>query len=148
MLLGLHPSAGLGRMEVINLWISPQLEDIPMIKRLEKGNTDLAILMALRLTKAWKAQLNIISVINQEEEQEAAQNYINSLRDLCRIPATANTLIVVGEFPNCIKKTPQGDMDFIGLQSIPDFQFVSQMIDTTGSSCLFMSDSGSESALA
>ncbi len=148
MLLGLHPSAGLGRMEVVNLWIRPQLEDLPIIQRLEKGNTDLAILMALRLVKAWKAQLNIISVIAQENERETAQNYINSLRDLCRIPVTANTLIIVGEFPSCITQTPQGDMDFIGLQSTPDFQFVHQMIEATGSSCLFMSDSGTESALA
>ncbi|MGB5594043.1 MAG: amino acid permease [Crocosphaera sp.] len=148
MLLGLHPSAGLGRMEVVNLWIRPQLEDLPIIKRLEKGNTDLAILMALRLVKAWKAQLNIISVIAQENERETAQNYLNSLRDFCRIPVTANTLIIVGEFPSCITQTPQGDMDFIGLQSTPDFQFVHQMIEATGSSCLFMSDSGSESALA
>ncbi|CCQ54365.1 Na-K-Cl cotransporter [Crocosphaera watsonii WH 0003] len=57
-------------------------------------------------------------------------------------------MIIVGKFPDCIKQTPQGDIDFIGLQSIPDFQFVHQMIDMTGSSCLFMSDSGSESALA
>lgn len=148
MLLGLHPNAGLGRMEVINLWIRPQLEDLPMIERLEKGNTDLAILMALRLSKAWKAQLNIISVIPQEEDRKEAENYINSLRDLCRIPTTANSLIIVGEFPNCIGKTPQGDMDFIGLQSVPDFNFVHKTIHMTGSSCLFMSDSGSESALA
>ena len=148
MLLGLHPSAGLGRMEVINLWIRPQLEDLPIIERLEKGNTDLAILMALRLSKAWKAQLNIISVIAQEEDRKEAEQYVNSLRDLCRVPVTANSLIIVGEFPSCIQQTPQGDMDFIGLQSIPDFNFVHQMINMTGYSCLFMSDSGSESALA
>ncbi|MDJ0510440.1 MAG: amino acid permease [Crocosphaera sp.] len=148
MLLGLHPTAGLGRMEVINLWIRPQLEDLPLIERLEKGNMDLAILMALRLLKAWKAHLNIISVISQDEDREAAKNYINSLRDLCRIPSTAQTIIIVGEFMDCILKTPQGDMDFIGLQSTPDFQFVQNMINLTGSSCLFISDSGSESALA
>ncbi|MGK7942559.1 MAG: amino acid permease [Crocosphaera sp.] len=148
ILLGLHPNAGLGRMEVINLWIRPQLEDLPLIERLEKGNMDLALLMALRLFKAWKAELNIISVISQEEDREAAKNYINSLRDLCRIPTTAKTLIIVGEFPTCIIRTPQGDIDFIGLQSTPDFEFVQKMINLTGSSCLFISDSGSESALA
>ncbi len=148
MLLGLHPSAGLGRMEVINLWIRPQLDNLPIMERLEKGSTDLAILMALRLTKAWKGKLNIISVIDKEEDRKATEDYINSLKDLCRIPGTAKSLILVGKFPNCIKQTPQGDIDFIGLQSIPDFQFVHQMIDMTGSSCLFMSDSGSESALA
>ncbi|MGK7930330.1 MAG: amino acid permease, partial [Microcystaceae cyanobacterium] len=148
MLLGLHPTAGLGRMEVINLWIRPQLDDLPIIERLEKGNMDLAILMALRLFKAWKAQLNIISVIPQEKDREAAENYLNSLRDLCRIPSTATTLIIVGEFPACIIQTPQGDMDFMGLQSTPDFQFVQNTINATGSSCLFISDSGSESALA
>ncbi|MGK7958069.1 MAG: amino acid permease [Crocosphaera sp.] len=148
MLLGLHPTAGLGRMEVINLWIRPQLENLSIIERLEKGNTDLAILMALRLAKAWKARLNIISVIATEADRKEAEYYINSLRDLCRIPVTANSLIITGEFPSCLKQTPQGDMDFMGLQSIPDFNFVHQMIEMTGSSCLFMSDSGSESALA
>ena len=104
--------------------------------------------MSLRLAKAWKGELNIISVIDKEEDRQETENYINSLKDLCRIPRTAKSLIIVGKFPDCIKQTPQGDIDFIGLQSIPDFQFVHQMIDMTGSSCLFMSDSGSESALA
>ena len=72
MLLGLHPTAGLGRMEVINLWIRPQLENLSIIERLEKGNTDLAILMALRLAKAWKARLNIISVIATEADRKEA----------------------------------------------------------------------------
>ena len=148
MLLGLHPSAGLGRMEVINLWIPPQLDNLPIMERLEKGSTDLAILMALRLTKAGKGKLNIISIIEQEEDRKATEDYINSLKDLCRIPGTAKSLIIVGKFPDCIKHTPQVDIDFIGLQSIPDFQFVHQMINMTGSSGLFMSDSGSESALA
>ena len=102
----------------------------------------------MRLAKAWKAKLNIISVIAKEEDRKETESYVNSLKDLCRIPSTANSLIIVGEFPNCIRQTPQGDIDFVGLQSIPDFQFVHQMITMTGSSCLFMSDSGSESALA
>ena len=148
MLLGLHPSAGLGRMEVVNIWIRPQLEDLPIVERLHKGNMDLAILMALRLVKAWTAQFNIISIISHEEDRKSTEHYLEMLQDSCRIPYTAYTLILVGDFLSCLSQAPQGDIDFIGLQSTPDFEFVNQTITLTGSSCLFISDSGSESALA
>ncbi len=148
MLLGLHPSAGLGRMEVINLWIRPQLEDLPMVERLQKGNMDLGILMALRLMRIWKGQLNIIAAVSQPEDQLITYQYIEALQDLCRIPRTAQPLIMVGDFYDCITQAPQGDINFFGLQTKPDFEFVQKIIDLTGASCLFMSDSGNESALA
>jgi hypothetical protein len=39
-------------------------------------------------------------------------------------------------------------MDFMGLQTIPDFEFVRRTMELTGASCLFTSDSGIESAVA
>lgn len=148
ILLGLHPSAGLGRMEVINLWIRPQLENIPIFERLKKSSMDLAILLSLRLVRVWKAQFNLISTVTREEDKIAADNYLQSLKDLCRIPPSAKTLVIIGDFADCVTQAPQGDINFIGLQTNPNFEFVQQMIDITGSSCLFISDSGNESALA
>ena len=148
MLLGLHPEAGLGRAEVVNLWIRPQLEQLSVAEGLQKGSINLAILMALRLARAWKAELNLISVVSHSEEVSAARKFIEELRDLCRIPHKAKTIVVVGELEQCISQVPQSDMDFMGLQSVPDFDFVRRMIGLTGSSCLFVRDSGSESALA
>lgn len=148
MLFSRHPVAGLGRAEVVNLWLRPQLDDLPISERLEKGSINLAILMALRLVRAWKAEFNLLSIVSREEEVHATRRYIDELRDLCRIPKTAITIVLVGDFKDCITRAPQADMDFMGLQTVPDFDFVHQVVELTGSSCMFMSDSGSESALA
>ena len=148
MLFGLHPQAGLGRAEVINLWLRPQLEDCSLAERLSKGSINLAILMALRLARGWKGELNLISVVESEEDAIATRRFIEELRDLARIPNSAKIVVMTGGFWQCVENAPQADMDFIGLQTIPDHQFVRRVIELTGSSCLFMSDSGSESALA
>ena len=148
LLLGLHPVAGLGRAEVVNLWIRPQLGEQPIPERLQKGSINLAMLMALRLFKAWKGVLNLVTVVSHEDEVSVAQKYIMDLRDLCRIPRTARTIVLVGKFEECVIRAPQSDMDFMGLQSTPDFEFVHRIVKTTGSSCIFVRDSGNESALA
>ena len=148
VLLGLHPLAGLGRAEIVNLWIRPQLEDLPLAERLQKGSINLGILMALRLTRAWQAQLNLIAVVAPNDNPKAARQYVEELRDYCRIPIHARTIVMAGSFEECLSKAPQSDMDFMGLQTIPDYEFVQNALSLTGSSCIFTSDSGIESALA
>ncbi|MDJ0902399.1 MAG: amino acid permease [Xenococcus sp. MO_188.B8] len=148
MLLGLHPLAGMGRVEVINLWLTPQISETTFLEKLKKGNLNLTMLMALRLYRSWQGTLNLITVVANTEEVKIAQQYIEELRDLCRIPKQAKTSVLVGQFENCITQTPQSDMNLIGLPKDPNFDFICRMIDLTGSSCLFFRDSGDESAIA
>ena len=148
VLVSLHPLAGLGRAEIVNLWIRPQLEELPLAERLQKGSINLGILMALRLARAWKAQFNLIVVVAPNDDPKAARQYVEELRDYCRIPTHARTIVMVGSFEDCLSKAPQSDMDFMGLQTVPDFEFVQKALLLTGSSCIFTSDSGIESALA
>ncbi len=148
MLLGVHPLAGMGRVEVINLWLTPQISEIPFSEKLKKGNLNLTMLMALRLYRSWQGSLNLITVVSRTEEVKIAQQYIEELRDLCRIPNQAKTFVLVGEFKSCIAQAPQSDIDLIGLPQEPNFDFICQMIELTGSSCLFFRDSGNESAIA
>jgi solute carrier family 12 sodium/potassium/chloride transporter 2 len=143
-----HPEAGLGRAEVVNLWITPQLEDASMPERLQKGSINLAILMAIRLFRGWQGTLNLISIVPDEVQIEVARQYIHSLQDLCRIPRAATVSVMVGRFEDCVVTAPQSDIDIMGLQSTPDYNFAHKIIRLTGSSCLFVRDSGSESALA
>jgi solute carrier family 12 sodium/potassium/chloride transporter 2 len=147
-LFGRHPEAGLGRAEVVNLWITPQLDDSPIPERLQKGSINLAILMAIRLFRGWQGTLNLISSVPDEVQIEVARQYINTLQDLCRIPEPAQVLVMVGKFEECVVAAPQSDIDIMGLQSTPDYDFAHRIIQLTGSSCLFVRDSGSESALA
>ncbi len=148
MLFGLHPLAGLGRAEVINVWLTPQIENIPFDDKLRRGNLNLTLLMALRLHRSWRGCLHLITVVSRTEEVKEAQGYIEELRDLCRVPNHARTFVLVGEFGDCIAQAPQSDMDFIGLSREPDFDLICRMIKLTGSSCLFFRDSGNESAIA
>lgn len=148
MLFGLHPLAGMGRVEVINVWLTPQLEDLPFASKIHKGNLNLTILMALRLHRSWQGSLNLITVVADTEQVKAAQQYIEELRDLCRVPHRAKTFVLVGEFADCLTQAPQSDMDFMGLTLEPDFEFIRRTIQITGSSCLFFRDSGNESAIA
>ena len=148
MLFGLHPLAGMGRAEVINLWLTPQISNIPFSEKLQKGNLNLTMLMALRLHRSWQGSLHLITVVSSIEEVKLAQQYIEELRDLCRVPNQAKTFILVGEFESSIAQAPQSDMDFIGLPKEPNFDFTCRMLELTGSSCLFFRDSGNESAIA
>ncbi|MEM8828401.1 MAG: amino acid permease [Cyanobacteria bacterium P01_G01_bin.19] len=148
MLFGLHPLAGMDRVEVINVWLTPQLENLPFSAKIKQGNLNLTILMALRLHRSWQGSLNLITVVADTEEVKAAQQYIEELRDLARIPHHAKTFVLVGKFTDCLTQAPQSDMDFMGLTLEPDFEFVNQMVEITGSSCLFFRDSGNESAIA
>ena len=148
MLFGLHPLAGMGRVEVINVWLTPQTCDIPFSEKLKKGSLNLTMLMALRLYRSWQGSLNLISVVSSTEEVKLAQQYIEEVRDLCRVPNQAKTLILVGDFETCLTQAPQSDMDFIGLAQEPNFDFIYRAIELTGSSCLFFRDSGNESAIA
>ena len=148
MLFRLHPMAGMGRVEVINVWLTPQTDNIPFSVKLQKGNLNLTMLMALRLHRSWQGSLHLITVVANTEAVKQAQQYIEELRDLCRIPNHAKTFVLVGEFEDCIAQAPQSDMDFIGLPQKPDFDFIRRMVELTGSSCLFFRDSGNESAIA
>ncbi len=148
MLFGLHPLAGMGRVEVINMWLTPQISDAPFSEKLQKGNLDLTMLMALRLYRSWQGSLNLITVVSSTDEVKPAQQYIEELRDFCRVPNRAKTFVLVGEFESCIAQAPQSDIDCIGLPQKPDFDFICRMVEITGSSCLFFRDSGNESAIA
>ena len=148
MLFGLHPLAGMGRMEIINVWLTPQTSDLCFSEKLQKGNLNLTMLMALRLYRSWQGSLHLITVVSSTEDVKQAQQYIEELRDLCRIPNQAKTFVLVGKFEDSITHAPQSDMNFIGLPQKPNFDFVCHMLDLTGSSCLFFRDSGNESVIA
>jgi amino acid transporter len=148
MFFALHPQAGLGRAEVINVWIRPQLGNDPMKEKLTRGSINLAILMGLRLRRSWRGELNIISVVQEYTELEAANYFLEELKDLARIPEQATLSVMLGDFQECVGRSPQADIHLIGLQTIPDYHFVQKLMAITGSSCLFTKDSGSESALS
>ena len=148
LLLAMHEKAGLGMAKVVNVWVPPRAVGMPVATYLETSHLNLGILMAIRLAKAWQAELNLITVVPDAAAVPHATRHIDELRDLCRIEGRATTRVIVGDFRACVRQAPQSDMDILGLRGGTDLEFVSEMVEATRSSCMFLGDSGLESALA
>jgi amino acid transporter len=148
LMLGMHPRAAFGQRKAINLYVRPSHTGWSVDDAFEHNNLDLVLLIGYRLMHAWDAKLTLITVVPDESEVENGDAFLYELSELARFPLTTKRLTMVGKFAECAAKAPQSDLDLMGLQSAPDFSWMRQMIDVTRSSCLFVTDSGRESARA
>lgn len=150
ILTGLHPKAGLGRTSVINLWMSPQRGGQSVENYLAESNLNLGILTALRLLRAWDGKLNLISVAGSEEQAASMRRSLHAIVDLCRIPNQARVRVSIGDFmdPAVHAPLPQADIQILGLSHGHAIEFMQETVGLMSSSCLFVRDSGKESALS
>lgn len=140
-----HPTALLGERNMINVWISDRQDNWNL--GWDIGNLDLSLLIAYKLKTNWKAQIRLITVISDPEEEENAKKFLDSLINLARLPMT-KTEVFVGEFKKIVKNAPTADLNIFGMEENLSFRFVKEMVYKTNSSCLFVKDSGHESILA
>jgi hypothetical protein len=148
MLLAMHPQAGLGRAAVINLWLQPPPPDTSVEDALTQTHGNLAILTAFRLASAWKSELNVLSAVDDPGRVENVTAYLEELKDLARLPGDTRVRVSAGSLDDAIELAPQSDMDIFGVAPTVSLEFVTRMVASTRSSCLFTVDSGHESALA
>jgi solute carrier family 12 sodium/potassium/chloride transporter 2 len=140
-----HPVAGLGQRQTLNVWIRDRSPDWHL--SWDIGNLDLSILIAYKLKRNWKADLRLITVVAEEAEVENARLFMSRLMDLARLPDT-EVVVAQGDFDAYVPGAPQADLNLFGLVPDPDFDFLRRMVHTTNATCLFVRDSGHESALA
>jgi len=140
-----HPRAALGQRQTINVWIRDRSPDWRI--SMEIGNLDLALLTAYKLSTNWRASVRVLTAVPDPDEQEKARDFLEKLIDLGRFP---NTEAVVGTrpFADYLREAPHADLNIFGLQPDPDFDTIRGLVDETDSSCMFVRDSGRESALA
>jgi len=140
-----HPKSGLGQRQVINIWIRNRA---PYWKiSWDIGNLDLSILVAYKLKKNWEAKIRLVTVVDTQEEEVKAAQFMDQLIDLARLPKT-ETMIHIGKFDELIQNAPEADLNIFGLIDQPDFIFMEKMVDNTQTTCLFIRDSGMENILA
>ncbi len=145
LLYSSHPTALLGRRNMINVWVSDRTNNWDI--GWDIGNLDLSILIAYKLKKNWEAKIRLIIVIKDEEERKNAQKFLNLLISLARLPETL-TEVRVGNFKDTVANAPSADLNIFGMDENLRFEFVQEMTLLTNSSCLFVKDSGHESILA
>ena len=140
-----HPKAALGRRRHVNVWIHDRSPDWRI--SMDIGNLNLSILAGYKLKKNWNATLRLIMVVEDEADEENARTFLKGLTDRARLPDT-EIVVASGGFGDYVPRAPLADLNIFGLLEEPDFDFVRRMVEETRSTCLFVRDSGTESALA
>ncbi|SMF76669.1 amino acid permease [Pseudobacteriovorax antillogorgiicola] len=135
-----------GREREINIWIRDQSPDWTLGLRL--ANLDLAILLGYQLNRNWKGKINLVTVINKKENIAPAHEFLHSLAKDARLPTNTDIFLYHGEFENQIEHAPRADVNIFGLSRNIGPDRLRDLAIKTNSSCLFVLDSGNESALA
>jgi amino acid transporter len=143
-----HPQAGLGRRSVVHLWFDPKLTALTPSEALYEGQMHLALLMALRLRKAWDAELRVFGLALEEEDRAEVQAWLAELFDLVRVPSGVVAEVVVGDLSTALRSAPQSDLDILGLPPVPSATALRRYVEESRSACVFFGDSGMESALS
>ena len=138
------PIAQLGKSSSINVWIREQSPEWDLT--MELGNMDLALLTAYKLKMNWKAEMRVITAVEQSQAKEAYR-YLNNLLDAARLPGV-QPHVQVGTFAEAIQHVPQADLDLLGLPENPDLDELRSYVEKTQSACVFVADSGNENILA
>ena len=147
LLLSTHPRAKLGVNGVINVWIREQ-PDWDIDTAFSLNNLNLSLLMAYRLSRSWDAEINLVSLVGDAGSAADAQHFLEELSDLARLPKRTRRHVIVGTFPDGAVQAPLADMTIVGMRVPPDFEMMERVVLMTRSSCLFVADSGLESARA
>ncbi len=71
-----------------------------------------------------------------------------ALIDLGRMPRNTHPIVAAGKFADYVPNAPQADLNIFGVQKFVSTQHIRQMVVDTKALCIFVKDSGNESALA
>ena len=107
----------------------------------------MSLLIGHILREAWRGDLNVVCIVEDEAEMDAARNFVQKVTDLARLHPV-NVVIRTGTLREQLPQVPTADLDVFGLAGEPDFDFARHVLATTASSCLFVRDSGEENVLA
>jgi solute carrier family 12 (potassium/chloride transporters), member 9 len=146
ILLATHPNSGLGRERTINLWVRDQSPDWKIDMKM--ANLDYAILLSYQLQKNWHADVRLLCVVEKEENTQIAYNFLESLMDVTRMSKNIKIHVSHGQFIDYLSIAPRADLNIFGVSHEVNREFMLDLMNTSRSSCLFVLDSGNESALA
>lgn len=141
-----HPEAGLGHERTINVWIRDQSPDWHLGLRL--ANLDLSLLMAYQICRSWNGQIRFLTVCEDEADVDEAEAYLEQLIEDARLTRYGHSWVRAGNFMEQVKRAPRADLNIFGLARDVDQEFLRKLVRQTAHSCLFVRDSGHESALA
>lgn len=136
LILKHHPRMAFGLQKDINLWL-----------RDKSPNWHLAILITLQLQLNWEGKINLVTVAEDQKSVKKMFNFLQNLSEQTRLPSLTEFNVITGDFRESIAKAPRADINIFGLGEQLPFDFMRESIELTKSTCLFVRDSGFESAI-
>lgn len=141
-----HPEAALGHERRLNVWVREQSPTWQLGLRM--ANLDLTVLLAYQIHRNWRGPLRLLMACPDPEEEERAETFLERLIDDARLPDETETWVTAEPFERVVPHAPRADLNVFGLARQVDRDMLRRLVQQTGSSCLFVRDSGRESALA
>jgi amino acid transporter len=140
-----HPRAMLGQQQMINVWIRPQ--GPTWQASADHLNQDLALLISYRLKLNWRAQVRVITVVDNPEEKIKAYQYLRNVIELARLPVD-DFRVLEGKFTEEISRPPAADINLFGISPGETMDTYRKLAKAVNTSCLFTLDSGHENIFA
>jgi len=133
-----HPKLGLGNRQIINL-----------VLRDRSPNKNLAILLAVQLHRNWdSAHINLVSLAESDSDFETQTRFFKELKEEARLPTSTTINVIQGQFPNDLESMPTCDIAIFGMGAQVSTEQIRTTFHHSNVSCLFIRDSGYESAFA
>jgi len=141
-----HPDGRLGAKRRVDVWLSDRSPDWTL--QLHVTNLDLPVLVGLLLAEAWGATLRLRTVVRDPTQAESGRAFLKELIDQARLPPDTEVLVGTGNFVAALGAEPRADLHLLGIPPVVSAERLDELRDAAGASCLWLMDSGRESALA
>ncbi|MEN0061853.1 MAG: hypothetical protein AAGA48_06850 [Myxococcota bacterium] len=132
----------------IRLWIRRGPRGWDPHSAFNDTNLDLPLLLAMRLQRLWNGPLELATFARSEADQVEAAAFLESVRDMARLPRGTEIQVFEGQESEGLTAAPTVDLTIVGFKAKPELQWAESTMWTARGSCLFVLDSGRETALA
>ncbi|MFQ6615369.1 MAG: amino acid permease [Fidelibacterota bacterium] len=136
IVLNRHSEKGFGDEQHINLWM-----------RGGSPNRNLSLLTAIQLERNWNGHLRLIRVVGDPADTEKARVGLRQVAHRGRLPVDVEKQVLQGNFLDILSQAPEADLNMFGMTSDLDVDTMHTLSHTCDTACVFIRDSGQESAL-
>ena len=120
----------------INIWI-----------REGSPNLNLSMLMAMLLERNWEGNIRMISVVRKHEEVAKRVKHLDRIVELGRMPRSTEKIVLIGDFNYHFRNAPVSDISIFGAAYEIDLTLMHDIAELSQTPCLFVKESGEESAM-
>jgi len=131
----------------IGLWLSEQSPNWELGLH-SSSNLHLPVLLALQLHNNAGGDLHVHICVKQPADRTAATDYLRDLRDRARLPNNTRLMVHEVSFAEALASQSHFNFQIFGLSETADANDLRQLAQQTATACLFVRDSGFESAFA